>query len=74
LAGRPPAGSHDVIAKTPLVTDLPLHEGDEEEWLEELRGEERLATSEQYVERLIALAASGRITAPEYEDLCERIL
>jgi hypothetical protein len=69
-----PAGSHEVIAKAPLVMEMPLREGDDAAWLEELRGEERAAVSEKFVERLIALAASGRITEGEYRDIWERII
>lgn len=55
-----PASSHDVLAKTPLISDMLLYEGDDPEWLAELRGEERLAASAQFVQRLKNLANSGR--------------
>jgi hypothetical protein len=63
------AGSHDVVAKTPPIMDMPMYEGEPMEWLEQLRGEERTATSRQFALRIAALAASGRITRGEYEDL-----
>ncbi|MEH2530389.1 hypothetical protein V1277_003238 [Bradyrhizobium sp. AZCC 1588] len=68
-----PAGSHDVLAKTPLVADMPLYEGDDREWLAELRGEERMAASSQFVERLKELADSGRLTAGEFEELSQHL-
>ncbi|WP_334535613.1 hypothetical protein [Bradyrhizobium sp. AZCC 2230] len=68
------AGSHDVLAKTPLISDMLLYEGDDPEWLAELRGEERLAASAQFIERLKDLANSGRLTAGEYEDLLQALL
>lgn len=46
-----------------------MYEGEDMEWLEQLQGEERAATSSQFVLRIAALAASGRITREEYEDL-----
>jgi len=69
-----PAGSHDVLARTPLVADMALYEGDDEEWLEELRGEEKMAASAQFVQRLKRLADSGRVTAEEYEELFQCLL
>jgi hypothetical protein len=69
-----PAGSHDVLAKTPLISDMLLYEGDDPEWLAELRGEERLAASAQFVQRLKDLANSGRVTAGEFEDLFQALL
>jgi len=69
-----PAGSHDVLERKALVIDMPLYEGDDEGWLDELRDEERRAVSSHYVLRLKALAASGRLTAEEYEDLAEYLL
>jgi hypothetical protein len=68
-----PAGSYDVLAKTPL-SDMLLYEGDDPEWLAELRGEERLAASAQLVQRLKDLANSGRLTAGEFEDLFQALL
>ena len=69
-----PAGSHDVLAKTPLISDMLLYEGDDPEWLAALRGEERLAASAQFVQRLKDLANSGRLTAGEFEDLFQALL
>jgi len=69
-----PAGQHDVLAKTPLISDMLLYEGDDPEWLAELRGEERLAASVQFAQRLKDLANSGRLTAREYEDLLQALL
>jgi hypothetical protein len=71
---RRPAGSHDVLARTPLVADMALYEGDDKEWLDELRGEERTAASSQFVQRLKDLADSGRVTAEEYEELFQCLL
>jgi hypothetical protein len=68
-----PAGSYDLLAKTPLVVDMPLYEGDDKKWLDELRGEERMATSSHFVLRLKVLADSGRITQGEYEDLSQNL-
>ena len=68
-----PAGSHDVLAIRALVADMPLYEGDEPEWLAELRGEERMAASSQFVERLKELADSGRLTAGEFEELSQQL-
>jgi hypothetical protein len=68
-----PAGSHDPLVKTPPMIDMPLYDGDDRNWLGELRDEERTAVSSQFVVRLKDLAASGRITAGEYEDLSETL-
>jgi hypothetical protein len=68
-----PAGSYDALARTPLVIDMPLYEGDDKAWLDELPDEERMATSSQFVLRLKVLADSGRITADEYADLSENL-
>jgi hypothetical protein len=69
-----PAGSHDVLTKTPLIADMAPYEGDDEAWLEELRGEEKMAASAQFVQRLKRLADSGRVTAEEYEELFQCLL
>ena len=63
------AGTYNVLAKTPLISDMMLYEGDNPEWFDELRGEERMAVSFKYAERLKGLADSGRVTADEYEAL-----
>ena len=67
------AGSHDVRAQAPLAADMPLYEGDETEWFDELRGEERKATSAQFAQRLKDLAHSGRLTAAEFEELSQHL-
>jgi hypothetical protein len=67
------AGSHDVLAQAPLAADMPLYEGDETEWFDELRGEERKATSAQFAQRLKDLAHSGRLTAAEFEELSQHL-
>jgi hypothetical protein len=69
-----PAGSHDVLARTPLVADMALYEGDDPEWLDELRGEERTAASAQFVRRLRNLADSGHLTVDEYDQLFRCLL
>jgi hypothetical protein len=69
-----PAGSLDVLAVTPLVADMALYEGDDAEWLDELRGEERMAASSQFVQRLKNLADSGRVTEDEYRELFQCLL
>lgn len=68
-----PANSHDVIPETLAVMNMPMFEGDDMAWLDELRSDERLAASSQFTLRLKALAASGRITDDEYEDLREHL-
>ncbi|WP_456684496.1 hypothetical protein [Bradyrhizobium sp. P5_C11_2] len=69
-----PAGSHDVLAKTPLVADMPLYEGDEAEWFDTLGQEERIAASSQFAQRLKDLANSGRLTAIEFEELSQYLI
>lgn len=69
-----PAGSHDVLAKTPFVVDMPLNEGDEAEWLDALGHEERIAVSSQFPQRLKDLANSGRLTADEFEELSQHLI
>ena len=51
-----------------------LYEGDDAEWLDELRGEERMAASSQFVQRLKNLADSGRVTEDEYRELFQCLL
>ncbi|GMP03641.1 hypothetical protein TM239_35770 [Bradyrhizobium sp. TM239] len=69
-----PADSYDRLSKTPLISDMLLYEGDDPAWLDELRDEERLATSAQFVVRLKDLANSGRVTASEFERLFQALL
>ncbi|MCJ9730400.1 hypothetical protein [Bradyrhizobium sp. PRIMUS42] len=64
-----PAGSHDVLAKTPPIMDMPLYQGDEAEWLKTLGQEERIAISSQFVQRIKDLANTGRLTPREFEEL-----
>jgi hypothetical protein len=68
-----PAGSHDVLARSPLISDMLLYEGDDPEWLAELHGEERLSASAQLVQRLKDLANTGRLTASECEELFQAL-
>ena len=68
-----PADSHDVIPETLAVMNMPMLEGDDMAWLDDLRGDERMAASSQFTLRLKALAASGRITDDEYGDLREHL-
>jgi hypothetical protein len=68
-----PANSHDIIRATPAVMNMPMFEGDDMAWLDELRDDERLAASSQFTLRLKALAASGRLSDDEYRDLCEHL-
>jgi hypothetical protein len=68
-----PAGSHDVIPEKLLVMDMPMFEGDDMAWLDELQGDERTAASSQFTLRLKALAPSGRITDDEYRDMSEHL-
>lgn len=59
----------EVIEQKLAVVDMPMFEGDDEAWLEELTEEERVAASKQFTLRLKGLAASGRISREEYEEL-----
>jgi hypothetical protein len=64
---------NDIIPATPAVMNMPMFEGDDMAWLDELRGDARLAASSQFTLRLKALAANGRVSDDEYRDLCEHL-
>lgn len=63
------ADSHARIETTLWLRDVLLYEGDNPAWLEALSDESRIAVSDQFLQRLNALAATGRITRAEYDAL-----